>query len=92
MAWGYRLEVLGAREGARCREEGRGCSVGKCGVSPQYISAYRYTRSEARAVTVNRPLCVKHARLFSMKYSLAWPDTLRRVRRSIAVVWAQLAA
>jgi hypothetical protein len=92
MAWGYRLEVLGARDGVRCREDGRGCSVGKCDTVPQYQSAYRYSRVNGRAVTVTRTLCVRHARLFSMKYSLAWPDTLRRPRRSISGAWAQLAA
>jgi hypothetical protein len=92
MAWGYRLELMGAKEGALCREDGRGCSTGRCGNSPQFLSAYRYSRASGRAVTVSRPLCVKHARLFSMKYSLAWPDLLRRVRRSVSVAWAQLAA
>ena len=92
MAWGYRLEVIGAREGARCREDGRTCSAPGCGVSPQYMSAYRYTRSSGTPVTATRALCIRHARLFSMKYSLAWPDMLRRVRRPISVVWAQLAA
>jgi hypothetical protein len=92
MAWGYRLELMGARDGARCREDGRSCAVGKCEGFPMYLSAYRYTRSTARAVTVTRPLCVKHARRFSMTYSLAWPDMLRRARRQLAVTWAQLAA
>lgn len=92
MAWGYRLELLGGRDGARCREDGRGCSVGKCAGLPQYVSAYRYSRNNGRAVTVTRGLCVKHARLFSMKYSLAWPNMLRRPRRSITSAWVQLAA
>jgi hypothetical protein len=91
MAWGYRLEVIGAREAARCRDKGRGCSASRCGDSPQYVSAYRYSRSNGRAVTATRPLCTKHARLFSMKYSLAWPDMLRRARRQVAA-WIQLAA
>jgi hypothetical protein len=92
MAWGYRLELMGAREGARCREDGRGCSVGGCGHFPQYLSAYRYTRANGKAVTTTRPLCVAHARLFSMKCSLAWPDTLRRIKRSPTSSWVQLAA
>ena len=92
MAWGYRLEVIGARAAARCRDEGRGCSVGRCGDSPQYVSAYRYSRSNGSAVTASRPLCIKHARLFSMKYTLAWPNMLRRARRQSAPGWIQLAA
>lgn len=92
MAWGYRLEMMGGRDGARCREDGRGCSVGKCHALPQYSSAFRYSRGGGGAVTVTRVLCVKHARLFSMKYSLAWPDMLRRPRRFITGAWAQLAA
>lgn len=92
MAWGYRLELMGAREGSRGRDGGRGCSVGGCEHLPQYLSAYRYARANGRAVTATRLLCVVHARLFSMKYSLAWPDTLRRIRRSVATAWVQLAA
>jgi hypothetical protein len=93
MAWGYRLEVLSARDGARCRDNGRGCSVSRCGESPQFMSAYRYARSSGAAVTTSRPLCVGHARLFSMKHSLAWPAMLlRRTRRSITVAWNQMAA
>lgn len=92
MAWGYRLEALTARGGAECRQDGRGCSVGHCGNSPQFVSAYRYSRKTGRAVTVSRTLCVKHARLFSMKYSLAWPTMLRRPRRPMTSVWTQLAA
>lgn len=91
MAWGYRLDVIGAREAARCRDQQRGCSASGCGDSPQYLSAYRYSRSNGRAVTVSRPLCTRHARLFSMKYTLAWPALLRRVRRQVGT-WAQLAA
>ena len=85
MAWGYRLEVLGSRDGARCREDGKGCSVGQCDALPQYLSAYRYSRVNGRAVTVTRTLCVKHARLFSMKYSLAWPGMFRGIRRPATV-------
>jgi hypothetical protein len=92
MAWGYRIEVLNAREAGRCRDAGRGCSAGKCGDSPQFLSVYRYARVGGRAITASRPLCVKHARLFSMKFSLAWPDRLKRVRRPLAGVWGQLAA
>jgi hypothetical protein len=43
-------------------------------------------------VTATRLLCTRHARLFSMKYTLAWPSMLRRARRQIAAVWSQLAA
>ena len=92
MAWGYRLELMGTREGARCRDSGRGCSVGGCDHVPQYRSAYRYSRVSGRAVTVTRSLCVKHARLFSMKHSLAWPNMLRRARRPLMSPWMQLAA
>jgi hypothetical protein len=92
MAWGYRLEVLAAREAARCRDDGRGCSAARCGDSPQYLSAYRYSRSNGPAVTASRPLCTKHARLFSMKYTLAWPNMLRRARRQSISGWIQLAA
>lgn len=92
MAWGYRLELMGTRDAIRCRDDGRGCAVGKCDAVPQYVSAYRYARGNGRAVTVARGLCVRHARLFSMKYSLAWPDMMRRFRRTIASGWAQLAA
>lgn len=97
MAWGYRLELMVGREGARVRQEktpGRacGCSIAKCENFPQYLAAYRYSRANGRAVTASRTLCVKHARLFSMKFSLAWPDMLRRPRRAITGAWAQLAA
>lgn len=92
MAWGYRLEVIGARGAVRRRGEARGCSAAGCGDSPQYLSAYRYSRSNGTAVTATRLLCTRHARLFSMKYTLAWPDMLRRARRQIAAVWSQLAA
>lgn len=92
MAWGYRLELMGARDGARCRDDGRGCAVGNCDALPQFLSAFRYSRSNGRAVTVTRGLCMRHARLFSMKYSCAWPAMLRRPRRHITGAWAQLAA
>jgi len=92
MTWGYRLEVLAGREALHVRTHGKSCSVGRCGESPQFLSAYRYRRATGRAVTVSRPLCTKHARTFSMKYSLAWPDMIRRVRRAAIAVWAQLAA
>ena len=92
MAWGYRLELMGGREAVRCRENERGCAVGNCRHIPQYLSAYRYTRTNGRAVTATRPLCVTHARQFSMKYSLAWPDTLRRIKRIPLASWVQLAA
>jgi hypothetical protein len=83
---------MSGREGTRCREQGRLCSVQKCGDMPQFLSGYRYSRPTGSAVTVLRPLCVKHARRFSMKYSLAWPNMLKRAKRSFAVVWNQLAA
>ena len=92
MAWGYRLESMGAREAGLHREQDRGCSVGGCAATPQFLSAYRYVRAQGGAVTATRLLCVRHARLFSMKYSLAWPDMLRRSRRSLTAVWTALAA
>jgi hypothetical protein len=92
MAWGYRLEVMGARETARCREDGRGCAVSRCQALPLYNSAYRYARAAGRLVTTTRPLCGRHARLFSMKFSLAWPSLSRRARRPVAAGWTQLAA
>jgi hypothetical protein len=92
MAWGYRLGTLNGREGNRLRAPHKDCSVAACGAEPRYLSAYRYSRLDGRAVTVTRSLCIKHARLFSMKYSLAWPDTLRKPKRSLATVWTALAA
>lgn len=92
MTWGYRLEALSARDALHVRSHGKCCSAAKCGESPQFLSAYRYRRANGRAVTVSRPLCTKHARRFSMKYSLAWPDMLRRTRRPITGSWVQLAA
>jgi hypothetical protein len=92
MAWGYRLEVMSGREALRCRELERACSVTRCGDVPQFLSGYRYSRTGGSAVTVSRALCVKHARRFSMKYSLAWPNLLRRAKRPLAVIWNQLAA
>ena len=92
MAWGYRLEGLGSRSAARHREAHRQCAVGSCATCPLYVSSYKYARSEGRVVTVTRPLCTKHAMLFSMKYSLAWPGMFRRVRRPAAVTWMALAA
>jgi hypothetical protein len=56
------------------------------------MSAYRYSRSNGPAVTASRPLCTRHARLFSMKYTLAWPAMLRRIRRQSLSDWIQLAA
>ena len=92
MAWGYRLEGMGSREAARGKDGARGCSVGACDHPPQFLSAYRYMRADGRAVTATRTLCVRHARLFSMKYSLAWPDMMRRPRRSLTAVWTAMAA
>ena len=86
------MDVIGSREAGRLREAGRCCSAPKCKDVPQYLAAYRYSRSDGRPVTSNRPLCVTHARVFSMKRSLAWPDMLRRVRRQIVSVWSELAA
>ena len=92
MAWGYRLEILGAREVSRAREWGRGCSVAHCPETPHFVSAYRYVRATGRPVTVNRPLCVKHARRFSMRWGLAWPDMLRKFRRPLVVMRDAVAA
>ena len=93
MAWGYRLEGLGSRSAARHRETGRECAVGACATSPLYTSSYRYMRKQGRVVTVTRNLCAKHAMLFSMKYSVAWPGMFRRIRRPAAATWtAALAA
>ena len=39
-----------------------------------------------------RPLCGKHAMLFSMKYTVAWPGVFRRIRRASASSWTALAA
>ena len=68
------------------------CSVPNCHGEPKYLSAYRYSRLDGRAVTVARPLCVRHARLFSMKYSLAWPNMLRKPKRPLAIAWTAQAA
>jgi hypothetical protein len=92
MAWGYRLGTLNGREGTRLRTQHKDCSVAVCGGEPRYLSAYRYSRLDGRAVTVTRSLCTRHARLFSMKYSLAWPDMLRKPKRALATVWTALAA
>lgn len=87
MAWGYRLELLGSRDAAHLHTAGRWCSVRGCGEGPRFMSAYRFARATGRAVTTTRPLCVKHARRFSMKYSLAWPQTVRRPRRAPTATW-----
>jgi len=92
MAWGYRLSAISSRETTRLAHDDRGCAVGRCTGSAGYLSSYRYLRSEGRPVTVNRPLCAKHAMTFSMKYSLAWPGMFRGIRRPAAVAWASMAA
>ena len=92
MAWGYRLSVLSSRDAARFAHEHRGCAIGRCGGALAYLSSYRYVRTERQPVTVTRPLCLKHAKTFSMKYSLAWPGMLRGLRRPASVSWAALAA
>lgn len=92
MAWGYRLATLNGRDGSRLRSAHKDCSIAACGGEPRYLSAYRYSRADGRAVTVTRALCVRHARLFSMKYSLSWPDMMRKPKRSLATVWTALAA
>lgn len=92
MAWGYRLSVMSSRETTRLAHEHRGCAVGRCTGSVAYLSSYRYLRAEGQPVTVNRPLCAKHAMTFSMKYSLAWPGMFRGFRRPVSVGLASLAA
>jgi hypothetical protein len=92
MAWGYRLELLGARDAGRYRDSGRGCSAAHCEETPHFVSAYRYVRAAGAPVTATRPLCVKHARVFSMRHGLAWPDMLRRFRRPLIAVRTAIAA
>jgi hypothetical protein len=96
MAWGYRLESMGSRSVARHREALRSCAVGTCPAFPAYVSSYKYSRGQSqgnvRVVTVTRPLCGKHAMLFSMKYTVAWPGVFRRLRRPSVSSWAALAA
>ena len=96
MAWGYRLESMGSRSVARHREALRSCAVGSCPAFPAYLSAYKYSRTQpqgsVRVVTVTRPLCGKHAMLFSMKYTVAWPGVFRRLRRPTVTSWTALAA
>jgi hypothetical protein len=95
MAWGYRLETLngGAGSASSGHKHGRWCSVHGCGGEPRFLSAYRYVRSNGKAVTATRPLCIRHAQRFSMRYSLAWPTRmLRRVRRPAVIAWGLAAA
>jgi len=82
MAWGYRLDVLSTAEASRLRSAGRVCAVRGCEHQPRYRSCFRYSRSSGGPVTTSRPLCPRHARVFSMKYVLAWPHLARRVRRA----------
>jgi hypothetical protein len=92
MAWGYRLEALNGVTGSG-HKHGRFCSVHGCGSEPRFMSAYRYVRGNGRAVTATRPLCIRHAQRFSMRYSLAWPTRLlRRVRRPAPMLWGLAAA
>jgi len=83
---------MGSREVSRCHEDERGCAASRCQGSPIYVSSYRYVRAGGRPITVTRPLCARHARLFSMKYSQAWPGMMRRLRRPTSVGWAAMAA
>ncbi|HEY8925229.1 MAG TPA: hypothetical protein VIU64_12665 [Polyangia bacterium] len=83
---------MSSRETARLTNDHRGCAVSRCAGAAAYLSSYRYVRSEGRPVTVNRPLCAKHAMTFSMKYSLAWPGMFRGFRRPTAASWASMAA
>jgi len=92
MAWGYRLEPMGSRSAVRHREALRSCAVGTCPAFPGYVSSYKYSRTQGRVVTVTRPLCGKHALLFSMKYTVAWPGVFRRLRRPSVSSWTALAA
>jgi hypothetical protein len=96
MAWGYRLGMLHGREGIRTRAQRKSgheaCSVSRCQDAPRYVSAYRYSRVDGRAVTVTRPLCTRHARLFSMKHTLAWPHMRRKSNGAPVSAWTALAA
>ena len=86
------MESMGSRSAARHRQALRSCAVGTCQAFPAYVSSYKYARAQGRVVSVTRPLCGKHAMLFSMKYTVAWPGVFRRLRRPSVSSWAALAA
>lgn len=78
MAWGHRLKRLTKRERELCRSMGWGC--GACDDGVEYVSSYSYTSAHGPAVHARRPLCAEHARLFAMRYCLAWPTQDGRVK------------
>jgi hypothetical protein len=78
MAWGHRLKRLTKKERELCRSMGWGC--GACDRVVDYVSNYSYTSARGHAAHARRPLCAEHARLYAMRYCLAWPTQDGRVR------------
>jgi hypothetical protein len=78
MAWGHRLKRLTKKERELCRSMGWGC--GACDSAVEYVSNYSYASARGHAAHARRPMCADHARLFAMRYCLAWPTQDGRVR------------
>jgi hypothetical protein len=78
MAWGHRLKRLTKKERELCRTRDWGCWG--CDVSVEYVSNYSYTSAHGHAAHARRPLCPSHARLFAMRYCLAWPPQVGKVK------------
>jgi hypothetical protein len=78
MAWGHRLKRLTKRERELCQTLGWGC--GACDETVEYVSNYSYASTRGHTAHARRTLCPEHARLFAMRYCLAWPTQDARVR------------
>jgi hypothetical protein len=78
MAWGHRIKRLTKKERELCRSMGWGC--GACDAGVEYVSNYSYTSGRGHTAHARRPLCPEHARLYAMRYCLAWPTQAGRVR------------
>jgi hypothetical protein len=78
MAWGHRLKRLTKKERELCRTMAWGCSG--CDRQVDYVSNHSYASAHGHAAHARRPLCAEHARLFAMRYCLAWPVQGSRVK------------
>jgi hypothetical protein len=78
MAWGHRLKRLTKRERELCVSMGWGC--GTCDEPVEYVSNYSYASVHGHAAHARRTMCPGHARVFAMRYGLAWPTQDSRVK------------
>jgi hypothetical protein len=78
MAWGHRLKRLTKKERELCRTRGWGCA--SCDDPVDYVSSYSYASGHGHAAHARRPMCGDHARVFAMRFGLAWPTQDRKVK------------